>query len=85
MKKFSYIIKDEIGLHARPAGMLAKEAKKYQSQIMISANGKEADLTRLMAVMGLGVKKADEVIITADGPDEDAVIDNLELFFKENC
>ena len=31
MKQFSYIIKDEIGLHARPAGLLAKEAKKYQS------------------------------------------------------
>ena len=29
MKQFSYVIKDEIGLHARPAGLLAKEAKKY--------------------------------------------------------
>ena len=33
MKQFSYIIKDEIGLHARPAGLLAKEAKKYQSTV----------------------------------------------------
>ena len=30
MKKFEYVIKDEIGIHARPAGMLVKEAKKYE-------------------------------------------------------
>ena len=42
MKQFSYIIKDEIGLHARPAGLLAKEAKKYQSTVTLSCNGKSA-------------------------------------------
>lgn len=30
MKKFEYTIKDEMGIHARPAGMLAKEGKKYE-------------------------------------------------------
>ena len=42
MKQFSYIIKDEIGLHARPAGLLAKEAKKYQSTVTLSCKGKSA-------------------------------------------
>ena len=32
MKNFEYTIKDELGIHARPAGMLVKEAKKYQSK-----------------------------------------------------
>ena len=40
MKQFSYVIKDEIGLHARPAGLLAKEAKKYQSTVTLSCKGK---------------------------------------------
>ncbi len=84
MKTFTYVIKDEIGLHARPAGMLAKEAKKYESHLVIKANDKEADLSRLMAVMGLGVKQNDEVTITAEGSDEDAAIKELETFFKEN-
>lgn len=35
MKKFEYVIKDEAGIHARPAGMLVKEAKKYQSKIVL--------------------------------------------------
>ena len=42
MKQLSYVIKDEIGLHARPAGLLAKEAKKYQSTVTLSCKGKSA-------------------------------------------
>ena len=53
MKQFSYVIKDEIGLHARPAGLLAKEAKKYQSTVTISCNGKSAAASKLMAIMGM--------------------------------
>ena len=56
MRTFEYVIKDEIGIHARPAGVLVKEAKKYESKIILSANGKSAEATRLMAVMSLGVK-----------------------------
>lgn len=41
MKQFSYVIKDEIGLHARPAGLLAKEAKKYQSTVTLSCKGNQ--------------------------------------------
>ena len=43
MKQFEYVIKDEVGIHARPAGILAKEAKKYDSVIKIHFNGKEAE------------------------------------------
>ena len=56
MKQFSYVIKDEVGIHARPAGMLAKEAKKFQSKVVIDKNGKKAEATKLMALMSLGVK-----------------------------
>ena len=55
MKEFTYTIKDEQGIHARPASVLAKEAKKYESSITISKGEKTVDVTRLMAVMGLCV------------------------------
>ena len=48
MVSFNYVIKDEIGIHARPAGMLAKEAKAFESKITLAAKGKEADVTRLI-------------------------------------
>ena len=43
MKSFSYVIKDEIGIHARPAGLLVKEAKNFESTITLECKGKKAD------------------------------------------
>jgi phosphocarrier protein len=84
MKSFKYTIKDELGIHARPAGMLVKEAKNYESKITLEANGKSADISRLMAIMALGVKQGVEVTITAEGADEDAAIAGIEAFLQEN-
>ncbi len=84
MKEFKYIITDPIGIHARPAGLLAKEAKAFTSKITIEANGKSADATRLMAVMGLGVKTGAEVVIKAEGDDEDAAIAKMQEFMAAN-
>lgn len=84
MKEFTYVITDEIGIHARPAGMLVKEAKAFTSKITLEANGKTADATKLMAVMSLGVKNGAEVVIKAEGDDENAAIAKMEEFMKEN-
>lgn len=63
IQQFNYVITDEIGIHARPAGMLAKEAKAFSSKIKIEANGKAAEATKLMAVMQLGVKKVLKLLL----------------------
>lgn len=84
MKEFTYVITDEIGIHARPAGMLVKEAKSFSSKITLEANGKSAEATKLMAIMSLGVKKGAEVVIKAEGDDEDAAIAKMEEFMKAN-
>lgn len=84
MKKVDYTIKDELGIHARPAGLLVKEAGTYSSKITIAKDGKEADAKRLFNIMGLGVKCGDVVEITAEGEDEDAAIEGMERFFNDN-
>ncbi len=84
MKEFEYTVKDELGIHARPAGLLAKEAKKYSSVCTITKNGTTKKLTQLMMIMSLGVKKGETVKITADGADEDAAIAGLQAFFEAN-
>lgn len=84
MKSFKYVITDEVGIHARPAGNLAKEAKKYQSKIKIVKDGKAAEATKLMALMGLAVKKGMEVEVTVEGPDEDTAFEGIKKFFEEN-
>ena len=84
MKKFEYVIKDEIGIHARPAGLLVKEAKNFESKIMLVKDGKSAEATKLMAVMGLGVKCGQNVEVTGEGTDEDAAFDAIKTFFETN-
>lgn len=84
MKEFSYTIKDEIGIHARPAGLLAKKAKEFESSVTIECNGKSAAATKLMAVMGLGVKRGDTVNVKIEGTDEEKAAAEIEAFFNEN-
>ena len=84
MKKFSYIVSDELGIHARPAGMLVKEASKFRSNIKIVKGSQEVDAKRIFGVMGLGVKKGDEICICVEGPDEEEVIVAIAEFLKIN-
>ena len=84
MKTFHYTIQDEQGIHARPAGVMVKEVKKFQSKITIEGNGKKADAGKLLAVMGMGIKKGMDVTVTAEGADEEAAAAALEEFFQAN-
>lgn len=84
MKEFTYKVKDELGIHARPAGILVKEAKNYKSTITIDNGSKQADATRLMAVMALCVKCDQTVTVRAEGEDEEAAIQGMQSFFENN-
>ena len=84
MKEFKYVITDPEGIHARPAGILVKQAAGYQSTVKIAKGEKSADAKRIFGVMGLGVKTGEEVTITVEGADEEKAIAELEEFFKEN-
>lgn len=86
MKKITYTVMAEAGLHARPAGLLVKQSAAFKSNIKIlsEASGKEADLKRLMAVMALGVKQGDSIVVSAEGEDEDEAVTAIETFLKEN-
>lgn len=86
MKQFQYTIKDPVGIHARPAGLLAKAAKALDSTITITKvdSGKSAAATKLMALMGLGIKCGDTVTVTVEGGNEDANYASIEQFFNDN-
>ncbi len=84
MTQFTYVIKDEQGMHARPAGLLVKQAGKYASSIKISANGKAVDAKRIFGIMSLGIKQGQEVTIIVDGDDEAVAAAELEAFMQSN-
>jgi len=84
MKTFTYTIKDKEGIHARPAGIVVAEAKKFASNIQITAKGRTTDLKRIFGVMGLCVKTGEEVTITVEGADENEAAAALEKVFNVN-
>ena len=84
MKTLEYVITDELGIHARPAGMLVKEAGKFASKIMVASPKKEVDAKRIMGVMSMGAKKGDTLRFTIEGADEDAAAEAIEAFLKAN-
>jgi len=84
MKFFTYTITDELGIHARPAGMLAKAAATVKSTVTIDNGAKKADARRLMQIMNMGVKNGHTVTVTVEGEDEDTAVAAMEEFFKTN-
>ena len=85
MKQFQYVITDPVGIHARPAGLLVKAAKALDSTVTVEkVGGKSSAATKLMAVRGLGVKGGDTVTVTVEGGNEEASLQAMEQFFREN-
>lgn len=84
MKTFEYTIKDELGIHARPAGMLAKTAKALDSEITLECGAKSAVATKLMAVMSMGIKCGDVVKVSISGGDEEASEAAIKEFLEAN-
>lgn len=84
MIKFDYTIKDELGIHARPAGMLVKTAKSLDSEISVTKDGKTVGATKLMAIMGLGVKHGDTITVTIEGGDEASSEKAMREFLEAN-
>ncbi len=84
MKSFEYTITDPVGIHARPAGILVREVKKYASTVTVIKGGKSVNALKLMALMGMGIKQGDIVEVTVEGADEDTAAAAIEEFFKAN-
>lgn len=85
MKQFNYVINDPLGLHARPAGLLAKLAKPYADTVITITKGeKSVKASQLMKIMSLAAKNGDEVTVTVEGPEEDAAFEAVKSFFEAN-
>lgn len=84
MTSIKAIIVDPVGLHARPASILTKEASKFTSEIKIKSGEKEGNLKSIMNIMALAIKTNTEVEIQATGTDEKEAIVAIETAMKEN-
>lgn len=83
MRKFDYTIKDELGIHARPAGMLAKAVKSVESEITVTKGEKTVDASKLIALMGMGIKCGDTITIGINGSDEEYAENTIKEFLEK--
>ncbi len=84
MKEIKYVVTDEIGLHARPAGLLVKTVTGFDSNITIKKGTMESNAKSIIGIMALGIKNGEEVTIIIDGPDEAEASETIRIFLNEN-
>jgi phosphocarrier protein len=84
LKEIKYIIQDEVGIHARPAGLLVKKCAEFPCDIRIGRPDKMVDAKRVIGVMSLGMKCGDELCLTFDGDDEEKAADEVAVFLREH-
>ncbi len=81
------IVKNEVGLHARPAAMFVKTANKYQSKIMVrnvTRDGKAVSAKSILSVLTLAVLCNHEIFVEADGPDAEVAIADLRFLVESD-
>ena len=85
MKSFEYTVNDPLGIHARPAGLIAKMTKGYvDTTVTVIKGDREAKASQLMKLMSLAVKKGDTVTVKVEGGNEEEVYNTIYKFFQEN-
>jgi len=75
------VVKNRAGLHARPAALIVQTAGQYESNIFIEKDSEKINAKSIMGLLTMGAAFNTELIISAEGPDEEAAVNSLvELF-----
>ena len=77
MVKQRVTIKNPTGLHLRPAGILCKEALRYQSSVKFQFGTSTANTKSVLSVLGACVKSGDEITFICEGPDEEKALADM--------
>ena len=75
-------VTNKLGVHARPAAMFVKSANKFESHIMVEKDGEQVNGKSIMGLMMLAAGQGSKLVITAEGPDAEAAVRELESLFQ---
>ncbi|MCF6465327.1 HPr family phosphocarrier protein [Clostridium sp. Cult2] len=84
MFKEEVTLKNETGLHARPASLFVKEASRFASDIKVIKDGKEYNAKSIMGILSMGAGKGDAILIQAEGSDAEAAVKALVKLVNDN-
>jgi phosphocarrier protein HPr len=79
-----FIIKNKVGLHARPAAIFVQTAVKFKSKITVEKDGKEVNAKSIMGVLSLGAEKDSKVVIKIEGEDEQEAMQAFKNLIDSN-
>ncbi len=78
----SVLVAAENGVHARPAAMIVETAMGADSEVTITNGDMEANAKSIMEIMMLSAVHGTELLVSADGPDEESIVDTLVALFE---
>ena len=72
------------GLEARPVALLVQVASQYESKIYVETENKKVNEKSIMGMMTLGLNAGESVVVSAEGTDEQAAIENIEKYLSSH-
>ena len=82
MIKKEFIVKNKLGLHARPAALFVQTASRYQSEVKVSKGETEVNGKSVMGLMMLAAECGSTIVLTVEGTDEEEAAANLIAFLE---
>jgi len=76
------LVKNELGMHARPAGVIAKIAMTAQDEIRLCVNSDKVDATSIIDILTLGAVKGTKVVIEIENQEDVAILNQIVDFFE---
>lgn len=83
MKTFEYKVSNSLGIHARPAAMIAQACTNFKASVVIEGNGAEASGNDVLSILALHAAKGTTLKFVVDGTDEDDCVAKIQEVLKE--
>jgi phosphocarrier protein len=84
MQEVTLVVRNKVGLHARPAAVFVQTAKKFKSAIWVAKGAAEVDAKSILKILTLGVNQGTEIKIKTTGEDEEEAIKALQELIETN-
>ncbi|MBS4062480.1 MAG: HPr family phosphocarrier protein [Bacteroidetes bacterium] len=84
MKSIQIRIKNQVGLHARPATLFVQMAQQHEADITVSYEGKTVNAKSMLGLLSLGVSKDSIITIAANGSGEELALSSLTTLIENN-
>jgi len=82
MRERTFLIKNKLGLHARPAALFVQTVNKFAGKIRVIKNGEEVDGKSIMGLLTLAAGYGSKIKIIVNGDKEDEILDKIGKLIK---